>query len=594
MKKAKKPAPPANGDIRSFFGGGPRPTAAAKKAPIAAVPSNQPPIVDVPAPVKKIKIEAEVPAPKTTNAIRTPFPERHNHLKEAKNVPAPLYDDRELWTDKYSPKSTSELVGNGPSIAAIKGWLKTWRAIHVDKTTPAPAWNKANPGSRAVLVSGPPGIGKTSAVRLIAAEMGFELFEMNASDNRSQKSIREILTNAVQVKMTLSGKPRVVVMEEVDGVSVNDRGGNAELVKIIKTTKVPIICTCNDRMKTSVRTLATNCFDVRFDRPMKQAIVARMEAIAKNEGVQIDKTVLMDLVTASGNDIRQVINTLYMSQGVKCALRGKDLSATPFEATKRIFNECKKTQVDDRLTLFFCDYSMVPLLVNHNAAPVCISSRSTDKLAVLDKLAATCDAVCDADVIDSRIHVDNSWSLLPDLGMACVRTGSIADGFVPFPAFPDILGKMSTTNKRKRLLVELSGKSHIPPSSMRLEYLEPMRSVVFGHLRADKVSAAVDFAQSCGLGRDDVMETLVSFVFGNADESEFKVSPKTKAAFTREFNRRLPPSTSATTATKGSKKSKSKSKSALGEDGEDDEDEDGGDGDDDAIQTKSNPNGYDR
>lgn len=37
-------------------------------------------------------------------------------------------------------------------------------------------------------------------------------------------------------------------MDEVDGMSGhNDRGGNAELIKIIKTSKTPIICVCNDR-----------------------------------------------------------------------------------------------------------------------------------------------------------------------------------------------------------------------------------------------------------------------------------------------------------------------------------------------------------
>ena len=38
-------------------------------------------------------------------------------------------------------------------------------------------------------------------------------------------------------------------MDEVDGMAGNeDRGGVAELIALIKTTRIPIICICNDRL----------------------------------------------------------------------------------------------------------------------------------------------------------------------------------------------------------------------------------------------------------------------------------------------------------------------------------------------------------
>ena len=39
----------------------------------------------------------------------------------------------------------------------------------------------------------------------------------------------------------------VIIMDEVDGVGAGDRGGVAALIQIIKETKTPIICICNDR-----------------------------------------------------------------------------------------------------------------------------------------------------------------------------------------------------------------------------------------------------------------------------------------------------------------------------------------------------------
>ena len=56
----------------------------------------------------------------------------------------------------------------------------------------------------------------------------------------------------------------VVIMDEVDGMAGNeDRGGVQELINIIKTAHVPIICLCNDRQHQKIRSLANHCFDLR-------------------------------------------------------------------------------------------------------------------------------------------------------------------------------------------------------------------------------------------------------------------------------------------------------------------------------------------
>lgn len=58
-------------------------------------------------------------------------------------------------------------------------------------------------------------------------------------------------------------------MDEVDGMSSGDIGGNQALIKIIKETKNPIFCVCNDRYSQKLRSLSNSCFDVRFYKPNK-------------------------------------------------------------------------------------------------------------------------------------------------------------------------------------------------------------------------------------------------------------------------------------------------------------------------------------
>lgn len=143
--------------------------------------------------------------------------------------------------------------------------------------------------TRAVLLSGPPGIGKTTSAHLACQAAGFSAIEFNASDTRSKKSIEDILGEYIDNRSIAeffkpASKPEVdlqvrpsssthaqkrrpaLILDEIDGMSGGDRGGVAEIIKYIKKTKVPIICICNDRMSPKVRSLANHCLDLKFRR----------------------------------------------------------------------------------------------------------------------------------------------------------------------------------------------------------------------------------------------------------------------------------------------------------------------------------------
>lgn len=72
-----------------------------------------------------------------------------------------------------------------------------------------------------------------------------------------------MLLTAVQVK---ESKNVLLVMDEVDGMSSGDRGGSVELAALIKKTKIPIICICNDVRSPKVAPLLRVCYDARFKR----------------------------------------------------------------------------------------------------------------------------------------------------------------------------------------------------------------------------------------------------------------------------------------------------------------------------------------
>ena len=65
-------------------------------------------------------------------------------------------------------------------------------------------------------------------------------------------------------------------MDEVDGVGAGDRGGIAALISIIKETKTPIICVCNDRQNQKLMSLVNHCLDLKFMKPTLPMILKRI------------------------------------------------------------------------------------------------------------------------------------------------------------------------------------------------------------------------------------------------------------------------------------------------------------------------------
>ena len=185
-----------------------------------------------------------------------------------------------MWTDKYSPKESSQIVGNRAAIDSLWEWVSDWEDVVIKgnkKQTNAWFGNWADapkPNAKACLISGNCGIGKSTAARVICKELGFEVLEMNASEQRNKKVIDEMIGNLSTnqsmdyfkpgTNMAKQGKKSVIIMDEIDGLGGSDRGGVAAVIQVIKNTKTPIICICNDRYNQKLRSLTNYCFDVKF------------------------------------------------------------------------------------------------------------------------------------------------------------------------------------------------------------------------------------------------------------------------------------------------------------------------------------------
>ncbi|KAM4049422.1 replication factor C subunit 1 [Anomaloglossus baeobatrachus] len=484
-----------------------------------------------------------------------------------------------LWVDKYKPTSVKAIIGQqGDQSCASKliRWLRNWHSNHsTDEKKPAVKYNKfggKDDGSscKAALLSGPPGIGKTTTAVLVCEELGYSYVELNASDTRSKNSMKDVVAeslNNTSIKGFYSGTSKVVdskhvlIMDEVDGMAGNeDRGGVQELISLIKGSKIPIICMCNDRNHPKIRSLANYCFDLRFQRPRLEQIKGAMMSVAFKEGLKIPPPAMNEVILGANQDIRQVLHNLSMWCASSKALTydeaksnannaKKDIKMGPFDVVRKVFvggEETAHMTLIDKSDLFFHDYSMAPLFVQENyihVKPAAAGGNVKKHLLLMSKAA---DSICDGDLVDRVIRSKQIWSLLPTQAIyASVLPGELMRGYMSqFPSFPSWLGKYSSTGKHDRITQELamhtSLRTRTSKCALNLDYLPYMRDKLVQPLTAhgsDGVQEVVDLMDSYYLMKEDYDNIMDICSWGGKPTAFSKLDSKVKAAFTRGYNK---------------------------------------------------------
>ncbi|KAF4071573.1 hypothetical protein AMELA_G00274930 [Ameiurus melas] len=498
-----------------------------------------------------------------------------------KSTPSVAGDDCSslLWVDKYRPRNLKNLIGQqGEQSCANKllRWLKNWHKTYSGNAKPTAArfgkfgGKDDGSGFKAALLSGPPGVGKTTTAALVCEELGYSYVEMNASCTRSKNSLKEVIAESLNntsiknfytgASQTVSDK-HVLIMDEVDGMAGNeDRGGIQELIGLIKNSKIPIICMCNDRNHMKIRSLANYCFDLRFHRPRVEQIKGAMMSIAFKEGLKIPPPALNEVILAANQDIRQVLHNLSMWSATDKVMTydqakadankaKKDMKMGPFDVCRKVFVSGEETAhmtLIDKSDLFFHDYSLAPLFVQENyihVRPAAAGGNLKNHLVLLSK---TADSICDGDLVDRQIRSRQTWSLLPTQAIyASVLPGELMRGYMSqFPTFPSWLGKFSSTGKHSRIVQELSShmslKTLSSKDAVNLDYLPYLRSALLEPLRcrgADGAAQSVTLMDDYDIVKEDFDSIMEISTWGGQADPYSKLDSKVKAAFTRAYNR---------------------------------------------------------
>ncbi|KAJ4271671.1 DNA replication factor C complex subunit Rfc1 [Fusarium torreyae] len=483
----------------------------------------------------------------------------------------------QLLTSKYAPTQLSHICGNKAQVEKIQAWLRNWPKNKKYNFQRRGADGMG--GERAIIISGPPGIGKTTAAHLAAKLEGYDVLESNASDTRSKKlvenGVSDVMNNTSLLgyfardgkEVDATKKKIVLIMDEVDGMSAGDRGGVGALAKYCKKTEVPLILICNERKLPKMKPFDHAAFDIRFNRPTVDQVRSRIMTICHREGLKLPPSVVDALIEGSNKDIRQIINMVstakldqtsmdYDQSKAMSKAWEKHVILKPWDICQKmlaggLFTPSSKATLNDKIELYFNDHEFSYLMIQENylrTKPLALNGKGYTQrehnLKALELFDNAAESISDGDLVDRMIHgPQQQWSLMPTHAVfSTVRPASFIAGQLLGSNFTSWLGNNSKFGRLGRSIREVHSHMRLRSSGdhneIRQQYMPVLWTQLVNRLQNEgneAVGEVIDLMDSYFLTRED-FDAVQELGVGPMDEEHVKIETKTKAAFTRTYN----------------------------------------------------------
>ena len=209
-----------------------------------------------------------------------------------------------MWSEKYRPKKLSEVVDQKEIVKGIGNLIKSPDIPHM-------------------LFAGPAGVGKTTsalciAVELLGEEWRKNTLELNASDERGIKMVRERVKEfAASIKLATDkefGKPKIIILDEADEMTPEAQTALRRIIEdSARTTRFIIIC---NYLSQIIEPIQSRCVVFRFTRLPKEEVIDHLQTICEKEKVKYEEKAIAQIFDATRGDLRHSINIMQAAAGM--------------------------------------------------------------------------------------------------------------------------------------------------------------------------------------------------------------------------------------------------------------------------------------
>jgi replication factor C small subunit len=212
----------------------------------------------------------------------------------------------EMWAEKYRPKSLKEIIDQKEIVERLNSFVKAKNVPHC-------------------IFAGPPGTGKTTAALCLAHDLygaGYRehLMELNASDERGIKIVRETVKTFARTRSIGEIPFKILILDEADNMTSDAQQAlRRTMERFTETCRFIMIANYSGKI---IEPLQSRCAPFRFSYMSQKDQNRYLQRIIKEENVMILDEGLKAIFEVSGGDLRRATNAIQAA-----ASMGKEIDA---------------------------------------------------------------------------------------------------------------------------------------------------------------------------------------------------------------------------------------------------------------------------
>jgi DNA polymerase III delta prime subunit len=244
-----------------------------------------------------------------------------------------------LWSQRYRPQTVSETILPAQTKAAFQKFVD-------DKNVPN------------LLLSGPPGTGKTTAAIAMLKELGCDYIKINGSLNGGIDTLRHEISNFAS-SVSFSGGRKYVIIDEADYLTINTQTALRGFIEDY-SKNCGFIFTCNfkNRIIEPLRDSRFSTVDFVVDKDERPKLAAqffkRVVGILKAENIESNPQVVAKIIEKHFPDFRRVLNELQkyaasgkIDEGILSNRQESDLNVLFGYLKEKKFTDMRKWVADN-------------------------------------------------------------------------------------------------------------------------------------------------------------------------------------------------------------------------------------------------------